>query len=55
LRILCWTSSATLPAHYLKLGWLREAFPDTRVCCFSATCNAFVSARLGELLHLRRT
>jgi len=40
---------------YLKLGWLRDAFPDTRVCCFSATCNAFVSARLGELLRLRRT
>jgi RecQ family ATP-dependent DNA helicase len=42
-------------SDYLKLGWLREAFPDTRVCCFSATCNAFVSARLGELLRLRRT
>jgi len=40
-------------ADYLKLGWLRDAFPRTRVCCFSATCNAFVTARLGELLRLR--
>lgn len=40
---------------YLELGWLREAFPATRLCCFSATCNNFVSSTLDRMLSLRKT
>ena len=38
---------------YLELGWLRKTFPDTRICCFSATCNHFVTITLQRMLTLR--
>ena len=38
---------------YLKVGWLRTAFAQTRILCFSATCGAYVTTSLTSLLSLR--
>jgi len=38
---------------YLKVGWLRTAFAQTQILCFSATCGAYVTTSLTSLLSLR--
>jgi len=38
---------------YLKVGWLRTAFAQTRILCFSATCGAYATTSLTSLLSLR--
>tara|TARA_B100002051_G_scaffold160173_1_gene151407 strand:+ start:962 stop:1666 length:705 start_codon:yes stop_codon:yes gene_type:complete len=43
----------TFRPDYLNLGQLRTTLPNTRVLCFSATCNAFVRNCLDRCLALR--
>lgn len=38
---------------YLKLAWIRDAFPSVPIYCFSATCNYRVINHLTKLLCLK--
>lgn len=40
---------------FLKLGVLRDEFPNVRFFCFSATCNAFSQEILRSVLKLKNT